>query len=117
MCAGIAADWTDISGKEGVRIPDKSVFMLTRHDCDVFQFGAAFQGISQHAAAIGINKVTSWGQGIAEIRRIFGFRAEFTDRSAAEEGRCIALVEVKKIIFNNKITVDIYIFHGYLAVP
>lgn len=90
MCAGIAADWTDISGKEGVRIPDKPFFMLTRHDCDVFQFGAAFQGISQHAAAIGINKVTSWGQGIAEIRRIFGFRAEFTDRSAAEEGRCIA---------------------------
>lgn len=100
MCAEIAADRADISGKETGSISDKSVFMITRHDCDVFQFGAAFQGISQHAAAIGINKVTSWGQGIAEIRRIFGFRAEFTDRSAAEEGRCIALVEVKKIIFN-----------------
>ena len=63
MCAGIAADWTDISGKEGVRIPDKSIFMLTRHDCDVFQFGAAFQGISLHAAAIGINEVTSFPDG------------------------------------------------------
>ena len=116
MCAGIAADWTDISGKEGVRIPDKSFFMLTCHDCDVFQFGAACQGISLHAAAIGINEVTSRGQGIAEIRRIFGFRAESADRSAAEEGRCIA-PGIKKSGSDNKITLAIYIFHGYLTVP
>ena len=42
MCAGIAADWTDISGKEGVRIPDKSLFMLcllyTSLDADLLRW-------------------------------------------------------------------------------